>query len=161
METGARGFLMPALWARAVHDRFSPKETRDGFRTRAGAIGARRKPAGEIEERASPRRLGARRLDGGGIRAGAGRGGCNRQAAAQGSRFIEVMQDNTPSGTTADGAAYNLSFLPGGEVTYDDSTGARARGRWSMDPEGTCASASRQVALACMVVAGRGRAHSG
>ena len=59
-------------------------------------------------------------------------------AAAQlkGSRFIEVMQDNTLSGTTGGGAAYNLYFLPGGEVTYDDSTGARDRGRWSMDPEG-------------------------
>jgi hypothetical protein len=54
----------------------------------------------------------------------------------KGSRFIEVMQDNTLSGTTEGGAAYNLYFLPGGEVTYDDSTGARDRGRWSVDPEG-------------------------
>ena len=54
----------------------------------------------------------------------------------KGARFIEVMQDNTLSGTTAAGVAYNLYFLPGGEVTYDDSTGARDRGRWSMDPDG-------------------------
>jgi hypothetical protein len=54
----------------------------------------------------------------------------------KGSRFIEAMQDNSLSGTTADGAAYNLYFLPGGEVTYDDSTGVRAHGRWSMDPDG-------------------------
>jgi hypothetical protein len=54
----------------------------------------------------------------------------------KGSRFIEVMEDNSLPGTTADGAAYNLYFLPGGEVTYDDSTGARAHGRWSMDPDG-------------------------
>jgi hypothetical protein len=54
----------------------------------------------------------------------------------KGSRFIEAMQDNTLSGTTADGAAYNLYFLPGGEVSYDDSTGARDRGRWWMDPDG-------------------------
>jgi hypothetical protein len=54
----------------------------------------------------------------------------------KGSRFIEVMQDNTLSGTTSDGAAYNLYFLPGGEVTYDDATGARDRGRWSMDSDG-------------------------
>jgi hypothetical protein len=54
----------------------------------------------------------------------------------KGSRFIEVMQDNSLSGTTADGAAYNLYFLPGGEVTYDDSSGARDRGRWSMQPDG-------------------------
>ncbi|MGH6918273.1 MAG: hypothetical protein ACREJ0_11300 [Geminicoccaceae bacterium] len=54
----------------------------------------------------------------------------------KGSRFIEVMQDNTMSGTTRDGAAYNLYFLPGGEVTYDDSSGAQDRGRWSMDSDG-------------------------
>ena len=54
----------------------------------------------------------------------------------KGSRFIELMQDNTLSGTTADGASYNLYFLPGGEVTYEDSSGARDRGRWSMDPDG-------------------------
>ena len=54
----------------------------------------------------------------------------------RGSRFIEVMQDNTLSGTTADGAAYNLYFLPGGELTYDDAAGARDRGRWSMDSDG-------------------------
>jgi hypothetical protein len=54
----------------------------------------------------------------------------------KGSRFIEVMQDNTLSGTTSDGAAYNLYFLPGGEVTYDDATGVRDRGRWSMDADG-------------------------
>jgi hypothetical protein len=54
----------------------------------------------------------------------------------KGSRFIEVMQDNALSGATSDGASYNLYFLPGGEVTYDDSTGARDRGRWSMDSDG-------------------------
>ena len=54
----------------------------------------------------------------------------------KGSRFIEVMQDNTLSGTTEGGASYNLYFLPGGEVTYDDSTGAHDRGLWSMDPDG-------------------------
>lgn len=54
----------------------------------------------------------------------------------KGSRFIEVMQDNTLSGTTERGAAYNLYFLPGGEATYDDSSGAQDRGRWSMDSDG-------------------------
>ncbi|MEM7024548.1 MAG: hypothetical protein AAF637_18515, partial [Pseudomonadota bacterium] len=43
----------------------------------------------------------------------------------KGTRFLDVMQNNTLSGTTESGAAYNLYFLPGGEVTYDDSTGAR------------------------------------
>jgi hypothetical protein len=46
------------------------------------------------------------------------------------------MQANSLSGTTADGAAYDLYFLPGGEVSYDDSTGARDRGRWWLDPDG-------------------------
>ena len=63
----------------------------------------------------------------------------------KGSRFIEVMQDNTLSGTTSDGAAYNLYFLPGGEVTYDDSTGARDRGRWSMDSGGDVCISFEQI----------------
>jgi hypothetical protein len=63
----------------------------------------------------------------------------------KGSRFIEVMQDNTLSGTTSDGAAYNLYFLPGGEVTYDDSTGARDRGHWSMDSEGDVCISFEQI----------------
>jgi phosphate-selective porin len=54
----------------------------------------------------------------------------------RGTRFLEVMQNNTLSGTTEGGAAFNLYFLPGGVVTYDDSSGARDRGRWSMDPQG-------------------------
>jgi hypothetical protein len=62
-----------------------------------------------------------------------------------GSRFIEVMQDNTLSGTTGEGASYNLYFLPGGEVTYDDSTGARDRGRWSMDRDGDVCLSFAQV----------------
>jgi hypothetical protein len=64
----------------------------------------------------------------------------------KGSRFIEVIQDNTLSGTTSDGAAYNLYFLPGGEVTYDDSSGARDRGRWSMDSEGDVCISFEKVA---------------
>jgi hypothetical protein len=63
----------------------------------------------------------------------------------KGSRFIEVMQDNTLSGTTEGGASYNLYFLPGGEVTYDDSTGARDRGRWSMDSDGDVCVGFEQV----------------
>jgi hypothetical protein len=63
----------------------------------------------------------------------------------KGSRFIEVMQDNALSGTTEGGASYNLYFLPGGEVTYDDSTGARDRGRWSMDSDGDVCVSFEQV----------------
>jgi len=54
----------------------------------------------------------------------------------RGTRFLDVMQNNTLSGTTEGGDAYNLYFLPGGELTYDDSSGERDRGRWSMDPQG-------------------------
>ncbi|MEM7023191.1 MAG: hypothetical protein AAF637_11445 [Pseudomonadota bacterium] len=54
----------------------------------------------------------------------------------RGTRFIDVMQNNTLSGTTEEGASYNLYFLPGGELTYDDSTGLRDRGHWSLDPQG-------------------------
>jgi hypothetical protein len=54
----------------------------------------------------------------------------------KGTRFLEVMQNNTLSGTTEGGASFNLYFLPGGGVTYDDSSGARDHGRWSLDPQG-------------------------
>ena len=54
----------------------------------------------------------------------------------RGTRFLEVMQNNTLSGTTEGGASFNLYFLPGGAVTYDDSSGARDRGRWSLDSQG-------------------------
>ena len=52
----------------------------------------------------------------------------------KGIRFIDVMQGNTVSGTTSSGAGYNLYFVAGGEVTYEDSSGDR--GRWQMDPDG-------------------------
>jgi hypothetical protein len=54
----------------------------------------------------------------------------------KGIRFLDVMENNTLSGETEGGTAYNLYFLPGGEVTYDDASGARDRGHWSMDPDG-------------------------
>ena len=54
----------------------------------------------------------------------------------RGTRFLDVMQNNTLSGTTEGGADYNLYFLPGGEFTYNNSSGARDRGRWSMDSQG-------------------------
>lgn len=62
----------------------------------------------------------------------------------KGIRFIDVMQGNTVSGTqgntvsgtTSSGAEFNLYFVAGGEVTYEDSSGARDRGRWQMDPDG-------------------------
>jgi hypothetical protein len=54
----------------------------------------------------------------------------------KGMRFIDVMQDNTLSGTTASGAEFNMYFVAGGGVTYEDSSGVRDRGRWQMDPDG-------------------------
>jgi hypothetical protein len=56
--------------------------------------------------------------------------------ALRGDRFITVMQNNTLSGATAGGARYDMYFLPGGLVTYRDSTGADDRGRWRIDGDG-------------------------
>ncbi len=53
-----------------------------------------------------------------------------------GQRFFEVMQRNTVSGTTTSGADYNLNFLAGGAVTYEDSEGTADRGQWQIDPDG-------------------------
>ena len=54
----------------------------------------------------------------------------------KGMRFIDVMSDNTLSGKTASGAEFNIYFLDGGAVNYDDSSGKREHGRWQMDPDG-------------------------
>jgi hypothetical protein len=56
--------------------------------------------------------------------------------ALRGDRFITVMQNNTLSGETAAGARYDMYFLPGGLVTYRDSTGEDDRGRWRIDGDG-------------------------
>ena len=54
----------------------------------------------------------------------------------QGDRFITAMKDNTVSGKTAAGMSYNLYFLPGGTVTYDDAVGHRVFGGWQLDRVG-------------------------
>jgi hypothetical protein len=54
----------------------------------------------------------------------------------QGDRFVTAMKDNTVSGRTAAGMAYNLYFLPGGAVTYGDAAGHRASGSWRLDRVG-------------------------
>jgi hypothetical protein len=54
----------------------------------------------------------------------------------KGDRFITAMKDNTVSGKTADGTAYNEYFLPGGIATYTDTAGARDNGRWRLDSNG-------------------------
>jgi hypothetical protein len=54
----------------------------------------------------------------------------------KGQNFIDVMSGNTVSGTAASGAAFNLYFVDGGDVTYEDSSGEHDNGRWLMDPDG-------------------------
>ena len=54
----------------------------------------------------------------------------------QGDRFVTAMKDNTVSGRTAAGTAYNLYFLPGGAVTYSDAAGNRESGSWRLDRVG-------------------------
>jgi len=55
-----------------------------------------------------------------------------------GDEFITVMQNNTLSGTTAAGGAFNVYFLPGGAATYKDATGAHDTGVWHLDKGGVC-----------------------
>ena len=54
----------------------------------------------------------------------------------KGMRFIDVMSGNTVSGTAASGAEYNMYFVDGGDVTYDDSKGVHDHGRWLTDSDG-------------------------
>ncbi len=54
----------------------------------------------------------------------------------KGMRFIDVMSGNTVSGTTPSGAAFNIYFVDGGDVTYEDSAGVHDHGRWLTDPDG-------------------------
>lgn len=54
----------------------------------------------------------------------------------RGDRFINVMKNNTLTGATAEGARFNLYFLPGGSVTYRDAAGDEDRGRWHVDRDG-------------------------
>jgi hypothetical protein len=61
------------------------------------------------------------------------------QAASQhihGDQFITTMQGNTLSGKNSNGSAFNIYFLPGGEVTYNDATGVIDKGSWHLDKDG-------------------------
>jgi len=61
------------------------------------------------------------------------------QAASQhiyGDQFITTMQGNTLSGKNANGSAFNIYFLPGGQVTYDDTAGVTDKGTWHLDQDG-------------------------
>jgi len=55
-----------------------------------------------------------------------------------GDEFITVMQNNTLSGTTAAGGAFNVYFLPGGTATYKDAKGDHDTGAWHLDKGGVC-----------------------
>jgi hypothetical protein len=72
----------------------------------------------------------------------------------KGSRFIEVMQDNTLSGTTEGGAAYNLYFCPAARsrTTIRPVRAIAAAGRWT--PRATCASALRRSKMGARSAAG-------
>jgi hypothetical protein len=71
-----------------------------------------------------------------------------RAEILQGDRFITAMKDNTVSGRTAAGAAYNLYFLPGGTATYSDAVGHRNGGSWRLDRVGdVCVSWHGDTAL--------------
>jgi len=54
----------------------------------------------------------------------------------EGGSFITAMKDNTVSGKTAAGTAFNVYFLPGGMATYTDAAGVQDNGRWRLDPNG-------------------------
>lgn len=78
----------------------------------------------------------------------------------QGDRFITALKDNTLSGSTAAGTAYNLYFLPGGMVTYSDATGHVVGGHWLLDRGGdVCVSWHGDTALpaGCYRVQANGR----
>jgi hypothetical protein len=61
------------------------------------------------------------------------------QAGAEqlrGDNFISVMQGNTLSGKSQMGVNYNVYFLPGGDVSYQDQSGRIDKGKWSIDKDG-------------------------
>jgi hypothetical protein len=54
----------------------------------------------------------------------------------KGDRFITAMKDNTVSGRTTAGIAYNFYFVAGGAAIYSDAAGHRIAGRWHLDRMG-------------------------
>ncbi len=53
-----------------------------------------------------------------------------------GDAFVTAMNGNTLHGKAADGAEFHVFFLPGGEVTYEDTAGKQEFGTWAFDNEG-------------------------
>ena len=54
----------------------------------------------------------------------------------RGDAFITAMAGNTLTGKRADGTAYKLYFLPGGQATIQEGTGEPQSGTWSLDKSG-------------------------
>lgn len=53
-----------------------------------------------------------------------------------GDQFMSMVQGNTVSATNAAGAAFNIYFLPGGDVSYKDDAGVSDKGKWRLDNDG-------------------------
>ena len=51
----------------------------------------------------------------------------------RGAQFITAMKSNTLTGKTNGGATFNVFFIPGGQVTYEDSAGVKDVGKWRLD----------------------------
>ena len=64
-------------------------------------------------------------------------GAADRAAAEKlrGSQFITAMKSNTLSGKNQDGSTFNVFFLPGGQVNYEDSAGNKDNGKWRLDQQ--------------------------
>jgi hypothetical protein len=74
----------------------------------------------------------------------------------RGDEFITVMQDNTLSGRTTSGTAFDIYFLPGGAATYREATGTHDTGSWHLDSDGDVCVAwrnPREVQQGCFRVA--------
>jgi len=54
----------------------------------------------------------------------------------RGDQFVTMVRSNTISGTTTAGGAFNVYFLEGGVVTYEDAKGTRDQGTWRIDKDG-------------------------
>lgn len=54
----------------------------------------------------------------------------------RGDAFITAMSGNTLTGKMADGTAYKLYFLPGGQATIQEGKGEPQSGTWSLDKSG-------------------------
>jgi hypothetical protein len=70
------------------------------------------------------------------IQLGAALPGTAMAKALRGDAFITAMDGNTLTGKMADGTAYKLYFLPGGQATIQEGNGNPQYGAWSLDKSG-------------------------